>query len=96
MSDTKEIKKQIDELHNEIVKALDLRGIMLITPIVLQKHAKIVDLTSQLADISSSRLERQTDKLILLTRTLVRFTCVLVVMTALLIWLTIVLVRAGK
>ena len=81
MDNPDDIKKQIDELHGEITKALDLPGIMLITPIVLQKHAKIVDLTSQLGEISSKRLERQTNQLIYLTWALVALTAGLLILT---------------
>jgi hypothetical protein len=81
MSNPKEIKKRIDELHSEIERALKLPGIMVITPIVLQKHAENVALTSQLAEISSQRLERRTDTLIRLTWAVVGFTAALLLRT---------------
>ena len=72
---TKEIQDQIDWLHAEIEKTMDLHGDMMITPRVLQKHAKIVDLTSQLA-------EAQTRRIVNLTRWLCALTCCLLAVAA--------------
>ena len=95
MLDTEEIRNRIDGLHNAIKRDLDKDAIMLITPLVLQNHAAIVDLTSQLAEISSARLERQTDTLIKLTRRLFYLTWILVILTAGLLVFTFFLVKHG-
>jgi len=95
MSDGKEIRRTIDALHNTIKRDIDKDAIMLITPLVLQSHARILDLTSQLAEISSATLERQTDKVINLTRWLCVYTCILVIMTVVLVVLTYLLIKHG-
>ena len=81
MNNPEDIRRQIDALHEEIRNALEKPGIMLATPIVLQKHARILYLTSQLGEISSRRLERQTNRLIYLTWALVGLTAGLLILT---------------
>jgi hypothetical protein len=76
-----EIRQQMDELHKGIVHDVNRDAIMLITPLVLQKHAAIVDLASQLSEISSAKLERLTRQLIYLTWALVGFTAALLILT---------------
>ncbi len=95
MSNPKEIQEQIHELHVEIENAFKLPGTSFIAPRVLQKHAMIVDLTSQLAENASGRLERQTNRLIRLTWALVGLTAALLILTASLLILTFVLVKHG-
>ena len=91
MTNPDDIRARIQVLHLEIKAALDLPGILMITPIVLQKHAQIVDLTAQLAEISSQRLERQTDELIKQTDRLVGETLILRRFTKGVYWLTVVI-----
>ena len=74
-----QIRERIDALHKEIAKDIDRDAIALITPLVLKRHAEIMDLTSQLADITSQKLERLTQKLIVLTWALVWLTVALLV-----------------
>jgi hypothetical protein len=89
MSKSEDIQKQMQKLHAEIEDTISRMGASGLTaPMVLQKHAQILDLTSQLAEISGGRLERQTNRLIFLTWALVGLTAVLLV-------LTFVLVRHG-
>lgn len=77
MPTTKEIQAEIDKLHGEI--AQNISSSALSTPTVLKCHARILDLTAQLADISSGRLERRTNWLIYLTWAIVALTLALLV-----------------
>jgi hypothetical protein len=86
MDKSDEIKKSISDIHGEIDRAIINHGAgALCTPAVLKLHAKILDLTAQLADVSSRRLERRTDTLIYLTWALVGFTAALLVLTFILV-----------
>ena len=89
MNDPSAIQKQIEEIHAEIGDVLQRMGASGLTvPMVLQKHARMLDLTAQLAEVSSRRLERQTQQLIYLTWALLVF-------TAALLFLTFILVKHG-
>jgi hypothetical protein len=86
MDKSDEIKKAIGDLHGEIERTINGHGAGgMCAPLVLKHHAKIIDLTAQLADVSSRRLERRTDTLIYLTWALVGFTAVLIILTLLLV-----------
>ena len=78
--DSKEIRQRIDKLHIEIESIIGNLGVSNLTaPLVLQKHAAISDLVSQLAEIASNKMERQTKQLIRLTWALVIVSAALVV-----------------
>jgi len=84
-----DIRAKIEQTHKDIARAVVAHGGgPLTTPSVLQLHAQMIDLTSQLADISSGRLER-------LTRHIIFLTWMLVVFTVGLFILTLVLVKHG-
>jgi hypothetical protein len=86
MSKSEDIQKEIEKHHAKIADIIDrFAASGLTTPGVLAEHAKILDLTSQLAEISTHRIEH-------LTKNLIRLTYVLVALTAALLILTIALV----
>ena len=84
-----EIRECIAALHNNIKRDLDKPGTLMITPLVLQSHARIVDFASQLADQQTQQLVKAVEQQVESAKIMERQTSQLISLTRALVWLTV-------